>query len=177
MAGRRARLFDVRSRVTVVSLSTTRWDTDECSPLFNIPWLTQDAGVVLGEPGTSKIPHDSKEYITIPMSFETGTGDTPRDRYVLYIDPDTYELKASEYGMTFKSMVPEGREETPRSVFVWEKTATINGLVVLTQYNVYWKDGGSKVVVGEITNWLFDRPFDESKMNMPAEGNIDKSQP
>jgi hypothetical protein len=145
--------------------------------LFNAPWLTQDAGVILGEPAKATIPNGSKEYITIPMSFETGTGDTSKDRYVLYIDPDTYQLKASEYGMTYKSMLPEGADETPRSVFVWEKTAKVNGLVVLTAYNVYWKHDGSKVVAGEVSNWSFHEPFDESRMKMPGDGIVDESQP
>lgn len=145
--------------------------------LFNIPWLTQDAGVILGEPGKSKIPNDSKVYLTIPMSFASGSGDTPRDTYVLYIDPDTYQLKASEYGMTYKSMMPEGVEETPRSVFVWDATAQVDGFLVLTQYNVYWKQDGSTAVVGEVSNWSFQRPFDDSRMNMPSDGSVDESQP
>jgi len=144
--------------------------------LFNIPWLTQDSGVILGEPGKAQIPNDPKEYITIPMNFETGTGDTSKDAYLLYIDPDTYRLKASEYGMTFKSMLPEGVESAPPSVFVWEATTEVDGLVVLTQYNVYWKDG-SLVTVGEVSNWSFSNPFDESRLEMPSDGSPDESQP
>ena len=154
-----------------------------------LPWLElslvteakcgdpQDAGVILGEPGRSKIPNDSKVYVTIPMSFASGSGDTPKDTYVLYIDPDTYRLKASEYGMTYKSMMPEGVEEMPRSIFVWDGTTKVDGLVVLTQYNVYWKHDGSAAVVGEVSNWSFQRPFDASRMKMPSDGSVDQSQP
>jgi len=145
--------------------------------LFNVPWLTQDSGVILGEPGKATIPNDTKEYITIPMNFEGDTGDTPGDTYVLYIDPDTYRLKATEYGMTFKSMLPEGTKTSPHSVFVWEETARVDGLVVLTSYNVYWKENGGLVTVGDVSNWAFDRPFDEAKMKMPADGTPDGSVP
>jgi len=145
--------------------------------LFNVPWLTQDDGVILGEPGRGTIPNDTKQYVIVPMSFEPGTGDTSRDTYLLYIDPDTYRLRASEYGMTFKSMLPRGAEEAPRSVFVWEGTAEVDGLVVLTRYNVYWKESGDKVVEGEVKNWRFKTAFDESRMEMPGDGRVDNSQP
>ena len=145
--------------------------------LFNIPWLTQDAGVILGEPGEGKLPNDAQTYITVEMTFKEGTGDTPKDRYVLYIDPETYQLKASEYGMTFSSMLPEGVESSPRSVFVWDKRSTVDGLVVLTGYNVFWTQSGDLAVAGEVSNWSFRKPFDESRMQMPVDGNIDSSQP
>jgi len=145
--------------------------------LFNVPWLTQDSGVVLGEPGKATIPNDAKEYITVPMTFEAGAGDTPKDTYLLYIDPGTYRLKATEYGMTFKSMLPEGMESAPLSVFVFEEMTEAGGLLVPTQYNVYYKDGGALVTVGEISNWEFDKPFDESRLTMPADGTLDASVP
>ena len=145
--------------------------------LFNVPWLTQDAGVILGEPGKATIPNDAKEYITVPMNFEDGTGDTSKDTYVLYIDPDTYRLKATEYGMTFKSMLPEGADSSPHSVFVWEETTEVGGLLVPTKYNVYWKEGGALVTAGEVSNWSFDKAFDESRMKMPSDGTVDGSVP
>ena len=145
--------------------------------LFNVPWLTQDPGVILGKPGKATIPNDTKEYITIPMSFESEAGDTPKDTYLLYIDPDTHRLKATEYGMTFKSMLPEGVESAPLSVFVWEETTEVSGLLALTRYNVYYKDGGALVTTGEVSNWSFDKPFDESRMKMPADGTPDASVP
>lgn len=145
--------------------------------LFNIPWLTQDAGVTLGEPGKATLLDDTKEYITIRMAFKAGAGDTHKDTYILYIDPGTYQLKAAEYGMTYKSMLPEGVEETPRSVFVWEGTTTVDGFVALTNYTVYWTGDGSVAVVGDVSNWSFKEAFDESRMTMPSDGTADQSQP
>jgi len=144
--------------------------------LFNVPWLTQDASVILGKPGTGTVPNDTREYITVPMTFKADAGDTPRDTYTLYIDPDTYRLKATEYGMTFKSMLPEGMTSAPPSVFVWEETKDVHGLIVLTRYNVYWKDGAI-VTTGEVSNWAFDKPFDETRMEMPDDGTPDESVP
>ncbi|MCI0691964.1 hypothetical protein L0337_08150 [candidate division KSB1 bacterium] len=148
--------------------------------LFNIPWLTQDAGVNLGEPGKGKLSmlEDSKEYFTVKMTFDPGTGDTPKDHYVLYIDPGTYRLKASEHVMTFASMMQGDAATSPPSIFVWEETANVDGLIVPAKYTVYWKaDNSIAVKDGAISNWSFSKPFDESRLIMPPDGEPDESSP
>ena len=75
------------------------------------------------------MPQDAKEYVTVKLTFEASAGDTPKDYYILYIDPDSYELKASEYVMTYASMMQGGAESGPPSVFVWEKTVRVEGLL------------------------------------------------
>jgi len=148
--------------------------------MFNIPWLTQDPGVNLGEPEKGRLPmlEGSKEYITVKMTFDPGTGDTPKDHYVLYIDPDTHRLKASEHVMTFASMMQGDAESGPPSIVVWEETANVNGLIVPAKYTVYWKAGNSIAVKdGAISNWSFSKPFDESQLLMPPDGEPDESSP
>ncbi len=148
--------------------------------LFNIPWLTQDAGVNLGETGKGKLPmfEGSKEYITVKMGFDPGTGDTPKDYYILYIDPDTYRLKASEHVMTFASMMQGDAKSSPPSIVVWEETVNVNGLIVPAKYTVYWKaDNSIAVKDGAISNWSFSKPFDESRLIMPPDGEPDESSP
>ena len=50
---------------------------------LNLPWITQDPGVVLEETGRGSHPSSDAEYVKIGMTFEPGTGETPGDRYVL----------------------------------------------------------------------------------------------
>lgn len=148
--------------------------------LFNLPWLTQDPGVNLGAPGKSKLPvlpKDPKEYLTIKLTFEPGAGDTPKDYYILYIDPDSYQLRASEYVMTYASMMQGGAEASPPSVFVWEKTETVEGFIVPARYTVYWKDGSVAVKDGEVSHWSFQQPFEAARLTMPTAGTRDESNP
>jgi hypothetical protein len=136
------------------------------------------AGVHLGKPGRAKLPDDSKEYVTVRMTFGQGTGDTFDDYYLLYIDPDEHTLHAAEYVNTYAAIMQGGASASPPSIFVWEGTKEVNGLRVLSNYTVYWKKDFSVAVKdGRVSAWSFSQAFDESQMNMPADGKIDTSKP
>ncbi|MCI0619000.1 hypothetical protein L0244_39005, partial [bacterium] len=98
---------------------------------LNLPWLTSDPGVRLGEPGKAKLWDDPTEYTTVKMTFGAGVGDTPDDYYVLYIEPKSHRLKACEYLATYAAVVPPGSKPTPH-ILVYETFATVDGLVVPT---------------------------------------------
>ncbi len=145
--------------------------------LFNLPWLTQDPGVILGKPTHGQIPHDDKSYIKIEMTFEAEVGDTPGDVYALYIDPQSYRLKGYEYVMTYASMMQNGANSSPASVLIWDGDQSVSGMIVPTRYNVYWSESHDLVVTGEVSNWAFDKAFDESRLIAPEGATADASTP
>jgi len=138
--------------------------------------MTQDSGVHLAAAGKGTIPGDSKQYTVVRMTFDDGTGDTPKDHYKLFIDPATNRLHAAEYVMTFPGMT-NGKPESPPSVFVWEETQTVDGMTVPKRYTVYWTDGRVAVKDGEVKDWSFAARFDESKLKMPDGATPDESMP
>lgn len=142
---------------------------------LNLPWLTRDPGVILGEPGTGRIPHDETEYVTVRMTFAPGTGDTPEDYYVLFIDPVTHRLKGCEYVVTYKALLPPGMKHTPPHVLVFGDHATVDGLVVPTRYTIY--EGDAVYFSCSVDQWSFSVPFDESRMVMPEGAVVDTTQP
>ncbi len=145
--------------------------------LYNLPWMTQDPGVHLGEPGMATLLGGDEHLVTIRMTFEMHAGDTPNDYYLLYIDPETYRLRASQYVMTYASMLPEGMVATPPSIFVWQETVEVDGLIVPSRYTVYWPSGAPVTRGAEIRDWSFRRPFDASRLTMPADAVADLSTP
>jgi hypothetical protein len=143
---------------------------------LNLPWLAMDAGVNLGKPGTAKLWNDPTEYITVKMTFKPGVGDTPDDYYVLYIDPKSHRLKACEYVATYASILPPGAKATPPHILVYEEFATVDGLVVPVRYSIF--DKSHKLIATcEIRNWSFKKPFDGTRMTIPAGALIDTSKP
>ncbi len=142
---------------------------------LNLPWLTLDPGVVLEETGTTILPGDPVEYRTVKMTFEDGVGDTPDDYYDLLIHPETHRLHANRYIVTYSSILPEGVEHTPEHLLVYDTSATVDGLVVPTAFTIY--EDGEVYATCQIRNWSFQKPFDESRLEMPAEAVIDESQP
>ena len=169
---------------------TTNWNKDN-PPRFmsgltyyflNLPWLTQDPGVILTGPGKGKLPDNDKEFLTLRMTYEGPAGDTPDDYYVIYIDPETYRMAGTEYVVTYATMLdlfklpPEAKFLGP-IYHVFDDFTTVDGLTLPSRYHTHGPDG--KVIYGEHTvlDISFEKPFDESRLEMPEGAVIDTSDP
>ena len=141
----------------------------------NLPWLTQDPGVSLGDPEEGILEGDDTKYQTVLMTFGKGVGDTPDDYYKLYIHPTTHQLKACEYVVTYKSLLPEGVAHSPVHRLVYDEWSQVEGLSVPTRYTIYEQD---KIYAScTIRNWSFSKPFDTTRMSMPNDAVLDESKP
>ncbi len=142
----------------------------------NLPWLVEDPGVVLGDPGSGKLFDDPTEYLTIRVTYEPGVGDTPDDYYVLYVHPESFELRANEYVVTYRALLPEGVASTDPHILIYDEWTEVDGLKVPAHYTIYELDG---TVYGSCAfrDWSFSRPFDESRMVMPPGAVVDDSNP
>ena len=146
---------------------------------LNMPWITQDAGIVLEESGRGPHPASSAEYIKVAMSFESGTGETPGDRYVLYIEPDSHLLRAIEYHVTYGALLDGAfLPPSPKSIgpfyHVNQEFETVEGLTVPVQYSVHGKTG-SRSITGVVQSWSFRKTFDETMMSRPPDATLDTS--
>jgi hypothetical protein len=141
----------------------------------NLPWLTQDRGVRLASEGTARLPGDATDYFAVRMTFEEGTGDSPRDSYLLFIDPQSRRLRAVEYVATYAGILPPGQTAFPPNVLLYEEHATVNGLVVPTRYEFFVKEGHKPMATVKAREWSFSKPFDEGRLVMPPGAVEDKS--
>lgn len=148
---------------------------------LNLPWLTQDDGVHLSDVGKGRIPGDDREYLTVKMTFGAGVGETPDDYYTIYIDPETYRMRATEFIVTHAAVLdlfkapPEVKFIGPL-IHVYEDYGTFDGLLIPTKYSTYAPNGQ---VYGNHTveDISFRVEFDASKVQMPENGVIDTSDP
>ncbi len=143
---------------------------------LNLPWLTMDPGVYLGQPEAGRLWDDPTEYVTVKMTFGESVGDSPDDYYVLYIHPETHRLKACRYIVTYEALVPEGASSTPEHILVYDEFTTVDRLVVPTRYTVYETDH-SVYGTCEIRDWSFSKPFDAANLAMPEGAVLDTSIP
>jgi len=143
---------------------------------LNLPWLVEDPGVILSEFGQRQLPGDETEYFSIKVTYDENVGDTPRDYYRLYVDPDSHVLHAVQYIVTYQALLPEGMTETPANTLVYEDFETVSGLRVPTAYRIYLPDG-SEFGAATIRDWSFDEPFDTARMTMPDDAVLDESTP
>jgi hypothetical protein len=186
--GRRRAYFDVSG--TAISVA---WDGEKAWSLnwpaptpvrflalldyyfINLPWLTQDPGVVLGEPGTGRLRDDPTEYVTVMMTFEPGTGDTPEDYYRLYIHPETKLLKACDYIVTYHALMDEGQKSTPEHCLIYEEMTEVDGLRLPARFTIY--EGDAVYATCAFTDYSLSKPFDEARMTMPEGAVLDTSTP
>ncbi len=141
----------------------------------DLPWLTQDPGVDLSEPETRMLRDDPTEYVTVLMTFEPGTGDTPNDYYRLYIDPETKMLKATDYVVTYRALMGEGEIASPEHCLVYDDYTTVDGLKIPAHFTIY--EGDKTYATCSVRGISLSEPFDESRMKMPAGAVVDTSTP
>jgi hypothetical protein len=53
----------------------------------------------------------------------------------------------------------------------------VNGLVVPTRYDIFRKEGHVPFASVRLRDWSFSKPFDASRLEMPAGGVVDPSRP
>ena len=184
---RRAYLDYPEIDATIVWDGEKAWSTNWAMPMpprfiaslnyyfLNLPWLVRDPGVHLAAEGTRRLWDDDTEYETVRVTYDAEVGDTPDDYYVLYIHPQTKVLKACEYIVTYRSILPEGVEHSPPHVLIYEAFAVVDGLTVPTRYTIY--EDEAFYAGCEIMNWSFGRSFDEARMKMPDGAVVDPTQP
>lgn len=144
-----------------------------------MPWILEDDGVILSEPGTGTLPDDDTVYQTVTMTFKPGVGETPDDKYIVFIDPQTHRMKATRFWVTYgalldiMNMPPEVKALGPIT-HIYDELQTVEGLTVPAKYHTI---GPAGRVMGEhwVTRVSFSKEFDESRMQMPHNAEIDQS--
>ena len=139
----------------------------------NLPWLVRDPGVVLGEVESAELRGEAVH--AIMMTFEAGTGDTPDDYYLLYVDPKSRRLRGCEYIVTYAALLPEGVERTAPHELVFDGFTKVNGLQVPTGFIVY--ENGELYAKCTFTDWSFTEPFDPTRMVPPEGAVLDATKP
>lgn len=96
---------------------------------FGMPFVFADRGAKQESLGTKII--QGKEYDAVRITFAKGTGDTPDDYYVAYIDPATRHLRMVYYVVTFPAM-RKGRpiDQLEPHAIVFDEWQTVDGLLV-----------------------------------------------
>ncbi len=96
---------------------------------FGMPFVFADHGAK--QESLGKKSFRGQEYDAVRITFARGTGDTPDDYYVAYIDPKNSQLKLAYYVVTFPAM-RKGRpvSQLEPHAIVFQECQTVDGLQV-----------------------------------------------
>jgi len=139
---------------------------------FGMPFVFADPGA--RQESLGKKNFQGHEYDATRITFKSGTGDSPDDHYVTYVDPSSGRLKLVHYVVTFPS-IRKGKplEQLEEHAIVFEEWQSADGLLVPKVAPFYkWKDDSIEgEVLGKLTfsavHFSAQTP-DDSKFNKPA---------
>lgn len=145
----------------------------------NLPWLTQDDGVILGAPKRFRWPGLDREFHEIKMSFESDPtiGKTDRDYYVLYIDPESHRLVGYQYANGYRPQLEVMGIGPQREVFgpLWRlitRYSEVDGLVFPSAFRTMPEPDERIVGNHVILNIDVSTPFEAQKAAVPAGAEV-----
>ena len=108
---------------------------------LGMPFVFDDPGAIVTP--TDPQTFEGRSYDTVKVTYKPGSGDTPNDYYILYIDPDTKRLKLVRYIVTYFAQ-REGKpiENLPEQAIVFDSLQRAGDLWVPKEISFYkWEDG------------------------------------
>ena len=138
---------------------------------YAMPFVLADPGIVYEE--VEPITFKDKACPGIKVSYNDGVGDSPKDNYILYYDPETYRMEWLMYTVTYRSQETSDRY----SLINYSEWADVEGVVLPKKLTWYqYKDGQ----LGDVRNEaeFFDisvsteKPAD-ADFAMPEDAKID----
>ena len=140
---------------------------------FGMPFVFADPGAIQEPLGKKTL--GGQEYDAVKVTFKKGTGDTPDDFYIAYLEPHSQQLKVVNYVVTFPAL-RKGKpiEELELNAILFDEWQEVGKLRVPKRASFYdWKDGnivGQPAAVMEFSNVrFFEKPPDPATFNKPAD--------
>ncbi len=144
--------------------------------LVNMPWLVErDARGIASLGCTGRLPgQEARTYLVVTADYEPDPirkpawFDGPRDRYDLFIDPETYRLSGVMQHWTYAGRLDSAG--LPPSVtaisqlFVPDDFVDLNGLIVPGRYKAYTTNG-DVAATGRFFDYDLARPVDDSSFS------------
>ncbi|MBL9008350.1 MAG: hypothetical protein JNJ46_29085 [Myxococcales bacterium] len=149
--------------------------------ILALPWLTQEAGVLLTDLGRRTLPADPLAYDVVRMTYATGTAEQRRKYYDLYIHPQTHVLRAVAYNITYGAFLdliglPKDQQSLGPFLHVFYEHTREGGLLFPSKYDTFdptQHNAGRHVVIG----YALSGSFDASRLRPPKDAVFDRSSP
>ncbi len=143
---------------------------------FGMPFVFADPGAI--QESLGKKMFQGQEYDAVKITYKKGTGDSPDDFYVAYLDPKSGELKLVNYVVTFPAL-RKGKpmDQIEPHALVFEEWQDAGGLRVPKRGSFYkWQNeniAGEPLGVIEFSDVKFsEQSPDASRFVKPADAVV-----
>ncbi|THH39657.1 DUF6503 family protein [Neolewinella litorea] len=137
-----------------------------------LPFVLADEGIRFEALPAQEM--DGTTYDMVKVTYDEGTGDADQDYYVLYLNPDTGQLDALRYIVSYPGYFPDGGQTPEKLMKITGKTK-VDGITLPTGYDThYWNEGnpGEKVTDIQVTDYAFRPELGDDFFAMPPEARV-----
>ena len=137
-----------------------------------LPFVLADAGINFESLSAAEL--DGTTYDMVKVTYEQGTGDASGDYYVLYLNPETGQLDALRYIVSYPGYFPDGGHNPEKLMKISGKTK-VDGITLPTGYATHmWNDGdpGPQVTTITVSNYEFIPGLEDSFFAMPDSARV-----
>ena len=97
----------------------------------SLVFLAADPGINFQKRGIQEV--NGRSMIEVSITYNTGIGDSPEDEYILFIDPDTYQLYQILYTVTYFT----GEKRKDYSGLRYTSWKEVDGLLIPEEFKGY----------------------------------------
>lgn len=130
---------------------------------IGIPFVLADPGARYERLEDAQL--DGVVHRLVKVGYETGTGDSPDDYYILYLHPETHRVAAIRYIVSFPGRFAPG-EHSPEKLMRYGEFTEVDGLWLARHFDTFgWsEEHGIGDLVTRITagSYRFGRTFEAS---------------
>ena len=140
---------------------------------FALPFKLSDPGVNIALQGEKQLADTT--YTTSKLTFDNNIGDAPDDWYILYTNPQTAQLEAAAYIVTYGTGDVEKAESDPHAI-TYSDYVEVEGIPIATTWKFYgWNEEQgltdqlgeakiSNITFNKVSAEMFDKPENAARV-------------
>ena len=135
-----------------------------------LPFVLADDGIIFEQLEPREL--DGTTYNPVKVTYESGMGDADDDYYILYINPDTKQLDALNYIVSYPGFFEDGKHLPEKLMRLTDKT-TVSGITLPGGYLTSWSDKPNEnITTITVSDYEFRLDTDVDAFDRPAEAKV-----
>ena len=135
-----------------------------------LPFVLADEGIIFEQLEPREL--DGITYKPVKVTYESGMGDADDDYYILYINPDTKQLDALNYIVSYPGFFEDGKHLPEKLMRLTDKT-TVSGITLPGGYLTSWSDKPDEnITTITVSDYEFRPETDVDAFDRPAEAKV-----
>ncbi len=135
-----------------------------------LPFVLADEGIFFEQ--LEDADWEGTSYHRVKVTYGEGIGDADQDYYVLWLHPETRQMDALNYIVSYSDFFPDGGH-LPEKFMVLNGKTTVDGITLPTGYTTRWSDKPTEVITNiTVSDYSFKPDTAEEAFDKPTAAAI-----